>query len=235
MFQNVARGSFEILTNSQTSATRIAETAAGMGLVLARPVVVPPPLAPLFMQPAPRSITERRFFLTAGLFTRRKNLGVLVEAAALAERLSGVEPFDIVFVGAPGRDASQILAGWPSQPGRIRLLRAEGLSDHAYSRLLGASAALLAPSLDEGYDYPLHEALASRVRVMASDIGAHREGVPWTVDLLAPGDTAAWARALVEAARHHPQECADTPMSQHARRHPTAADLLRHVAPFQGP
>jgi glycosyltransferase involved in cell wall biosynthesis len=173
--------------------------------------------------------------LTAGLFTRRKNLGVLVEAAALAERLSGVEPFDIVFVGAPGRDASQILAGWPSQPGRIRLLRAEGLSDHAYSRLLGASAALLAPSLDEGYDYPLHEALASRVRVMASDIGAHREGVPWTVDLLAPGDTAAWARALVEAARHHPQECADTPMSQHARRHPTAADLLRHVAPFQGP
>lgn len=234
MFQNVAGANFEVLTNSKTSTIRIAETAARMGLVMARPVVVPPPLSELFLHPAPRTRTDRCFFVTAGLFTRRKNLGLLVEAAALAERLSGCAPFDIVFVGAPGRDASKLLAGWPRQPERVRLLRAESLSDQAYWHLLGASVGLVAPSLGEGYDYPLHEALASGVRVIASDIDAHREGLAVQADLLPPFDAAAWACALAEATRRHAADCIDNPTPKQVRTYSTAADLLHYVVSSQG-
>lgn len=234
MFRNVAGASFEILTNSKTSAVRIAETAARMGLVMARPVVVPPPLSELFLCPAPRARTERCFFVTAGLFTRRKNLGLLVEAAVFADRLSGGVPFDIVFVGAPGRDASQVLAGWQRPSERVRLLRGESLSDQAYWHLLGASAGLLAPSLDEGYDYPFHEALASGVRVIASDISAHREGFAGPADLLPPCDAAAWACALAEAARHPAPERTGNSTSQQVHAYSTVADLLRYVLSYRG-
>lgn len=229
MFQNVARAGFEIMTNSDTSANRIAETASRMGLVMARAVVVRPPLPEVFMHSAPRIGTERPFFVTTGLFTKRKNLGVLVEAAVLAERFSGVVNFDIIFVGAPGRDMRQVLAGWSRRPERIRLLRGERLSDYAYWRLLGASCGLLAPSLDEGYDYPVHEALASHVRVMASDIGVHRECLARSADLLSPHDATAWAHVLAEAAQNHAPGLRRNPARQDLRTPSTVADLLRYV------
>ncbi|MBS7813380.1 glycosyltransferase [Roseococcus pinisoli] len=204
MFRYVAAERFEVLTNSRFSADCLCATAVGMGLGPMRPRVILPPLSSPFLSPPPALATARRFFVTTGLFTRRKNAAVLGAAASIAARLPCVTPFDIVFVGAPGRDAASSLAALPGAAEKVRLLRAEGLSDQAYWRLLGASSGLLAPSLDEGYDYPVQEALVAGVRVLASDIPAHREFVPARENLLPCDDPEAWAKAMVKAARDAP-------------------------------
>ena len=198
MFRNVALSGFEVLTNSRTSAERLLESAARLGVRLADPTVIPPPLPTHLLAPIPRRVTARRFFLTSGLFTFRKNLRVLHEAAATLE-LTEMAPFDIVFVGTPGRDAAQLLAGFGAGLQRVRMLRAEGLSDLAYRELLAASCGLLAPSLDEGFDYPAHEALAAGIPVLASDIAVHRELLTGQAVLLPTHDAKRWGGALQQA------------------------------------
>ncbi len=220
MLRLLAQEGFEWLTNSRSSARRLADHAAALGHAVA-PVVIAPPLAAPFLAPVPTVATARRYFVAAGLFTRRKNLGLLGAAAALAAGQAGVA-FDIICLGAPGRDAAAVLAGLPPLGGAVRLLRAEGLRDHAYRLLLAGSRGLLAASLDEGFDYPVQEALATGIAVLASDIEVHREFLAPATPLLPAEDAAAWAEAMRQAVTGGPA----------SRPPPATADaaaLLAHV------
>lgn len=182
-----------IVTNSAASRNSILGSAAQDGLVLPQPAVVPPPVSATFTQRNGPSPAARRFFLVPGLLTARKNLGLLAEACRHMPNAPG---FDIIFTGAPGLDAAKVLGLLDHIPAGIRLLRAEGLSDHAMAQLMRASLAVLAPSLVEGFDFPVHEALAMGVPVIASDIPAHREYVAGFAELLDPRDAEGWSSAL---------------------------------------
>lgn len=195
MLRHLAERPVRLVTNSDASRTRILESAGAHGLRLARVEVVPPPVGEIFSERAGPTPSAQRFFLVPGLLTTRKNLGLLAEACRGMPNSYG---FDIVFAGAPGLDAAEVLATLGDIPPGIRLLRAERLSDHAMARLMRAALAVLAPSWEEGFDYPVHEALAAGVPVIASDIPAHREYVAGYAELLDPADSAAWTAALTD-------------------------------------
>ena len=187
MLEHVGAGGFRIATNSEASRARLEAAGIRIGIV-----VVPPPMADIFLERRDAAPAGRRYFLLPGLLTARKNIR-LICAACHSPRLA---PFDIVLAGAPGLDAHALLASLPALPPGIRMLRAAGLSDHAMRALQRGALAVLAPSLEEGFDYPVHEALAAGVPVIASDIPAHREYVSGHAELLDPHDQAAWASAL---------------------------------------
>ncbi|WPB85471.1 glycosyltransferase [Sediminicoccus rosea] len=205
MLRHLGERPVRIVTNSAASRRRIVESAAAHGLRLARVEVIAPPVAELFTHRTPPSVAGRRFFLVPGLVTARKNLALLAEAC---RAMAGRRDFDLILAGAPGLDAAEVLAGLGAMPPGIRLLRAEGLSDHAMARLVRAAIAVLAPSLEEGFDYPVHEALASGVPVIASDIPAHREYVAGYAELLDARDVAGWAAALADFAAGGPRHAA---------------------------
>ncbi|WP_431303928.1 glycosyltransferase [Sediminicoccus sp. BL-A-41-H5] len=206
MLRHLGERPVRIVTNSAASRTRILESAAAHGLRLPRVEVIAPPVCEIFTHRAARPVAGRRFFLVPGLVTARKNLALLAEACrAMADATGG---FDVILAGASGLDAAEVLAGLGEMPPGVRLLRAEGLSDHAMARLLRAAIAVLAPSLEEGFDYPVHEALASGVPVIASDIPAHREYVAGFAELLEARDVAGWAAAMADFAAGGPRHAA---------------------------
>ncbi len=205
MLRHLGERPVRIVTNSAASRARIQETAAAHGLRFARIEVIAPPVGELFTERAPRPVAGRPFFLVPGLVTARKNLGVLAEACRAMARPRG---FDIILAGAPGLDAAEVLAALGPLPPGLRVLRAEGLSDQAMARLTRSAIAVLAPSLQEGFDYPVHEALAAGVPVLASDIPAHREYVTGFAELLDAQDVAGWAAALTDFASGGPRHAA---------------------------
>jgi glycosyltransferase involved in cell wall biosynthesis len=199
MFAHLAAGGFALTTNSRDSAARIAATAAARGWALPPARPMPLPLPPTLHGPVQRVRPARPFFVAAGLFTARKNLGTVIEAM---RRLNACCAVDLVLVGAPGADAVAALGG---RTGPAWLRRAEGLSDAALRRLLGAASALLAPSLEEGFDYPAQEALALGVPVLASDIPVHREYLGGYARLLPAEAAEAWATAMAALLEEGPQ------------------------------
>ncbi len=205
MLRQLATRPVRLVTNSAASRARILESAAMQGLRFAQPEVVPPPVGSVFTQRTGPPASARRFFQVPGLVTTRKNLALLAEACRRMPVSSG---FDIILAGAPGLDAAQVLASLGGTPPGMRVLRAERLTDHAMAQLMRASLAVLAPSREEGFDYPVHEALAAGVPVIASDIPAHREYVADFAVLLDPADPAAWSLALADFLEHGPRHTA---------------------------
>lgn len=226
MLRHLGERPVRLVTNSRASRARILESAASHGLRFARIDVVPPPVGEIFTERTTPQRTAQPFFLVPGLLTTRKNLGLLAEAC---RRMAGSPGFDILLAGAPGLDAAGVLAELGETPPGIRLLRAEGLSDHAMARLMRAALAVLAPSLEEGFDYPVHEALAAGVPVIASDIAAHREYVEGFAELLDPLDAAAWAGAMARLLAGGPNFAASLAAARRFAT-PAPAKLLRGLA-----
>jgi len=197
--QRLPLHALRIVTNSETSRDRLMESAAGFGQRMSPIEVVAPPVAPLFSDPSAPPACNRNFFLMPGLITARKNIRLILQACCQMDRVG--LGFDVVLAGAPGLDAPSILTELDQAPAGVRFLRAEGLSDHAMALLSRGARAVLAPSVDEGFDYPVHEALAGSVPVLASDIPAHREYVEGFAELLDPRDATHWALALQDFAQ----------------------------------
>ena len=113
-------------------------------------------------------------FLTVGTVEPRKNQRLVADA------------IDTVLAGAP--DAAFLFAGivgWHGEPVAERLrshpewmrrvAHFTDLSDAELQHVYGHSSALVFPSLAEGFGLPIVEAIASGIRVFASDIPVHRE------------------------------------------------------------
>jgi glycosyltransferase involved in cell wall biosynthesis len=75
-----------------------------------------------------------------------------------------------------------------------------GLPTPDYKRLLDHSRALLAPSFAEGFGFPVAEALASGVPVIASDIAPFREQGDEGAVYLDPLSIGSWRRAVADLA-----------------------------------
>jgi glycosyltransferase involved in cell wall biosynthesis len=107
-----------------------------------------------------RLVGRNPFFVTVGNLTRNKNLRVAIEA--FRKLPAGTAKLVVV-----GRADAKIFGDTPV-PADDGVIFAGRLDDEALAALLGASRALVFPSLYEGFGIPPLEAMASGTRVLAS-------------------------------------------------------------------
>jgi len=146
-------------------------------------------------QPQPAAAEDLRpaapYFVALGTIEPRKNHALLVQVwTALARH---APPPPLLVIGGRGWAAAQVFDDLAVTPG-VRLL--SGLSDGAVASLLQGAAALLFPSLAEGFGLPPVEAAALGTPVMASDLPVIREVLGDYPIYLAPTDSYSWVETI---------------------------------------
>ncbi len=158
------------------------------------------PLPEVFAQPrgAHPGLAACNYFVSCSTVEPRKNFGLLLEAwKSLVSKLGERAPH-LVIVGSPGRNADAILRPLAEDPLlRGRVHHVSGLSSPALATLMLGSAAVLCPSLAEGFGLSLLEANSLGVPAIASDIPSHREIAGRATKLLPPDDPERWASAIL--------------------------------------
>jgi glycosyltransferase involved in cell wall biosynthesis len=160
----------------------------------------PPPVGdPSAGRPPLAGLDGRPYVVAIGTREPRKNLSRLVEAFGL---LHGEHPeLALVLVGPDGPDRANIDAAIERLPRAAvgRVLITDWVSDRHRGQLLANAAVLAYPSLDEGFGFPLLEAMQLGVPVVAADAGAIPEVAGDAALLVSPRDTAGLAAALAAA------------------------------------
>lgn len=156
----------------------------------------PVPVAPDALPVAGEPFRTEGYLLHVGTVERRKNLETLVRALAEIRR---ERPLGLVLAGRAGHGARRLRAA-VAELGLGEAVRIPGyVPADALIALYDHAAALVAPSLYEGFGRPLVEAMARGCPVVASDIGAHREvGREATALYGPPTDAEALARLVLD-------------------------------------
>ena len=135
-------------------------------------------------------------FLFVGTIEPRKNLAAVLDALAILRRSERAAR--LVVVGDPGWVVSL-----PAEVRRRGLGSAvtwlRGISDPDLAAIMSSAAALVAPSLDEGFGLPVVEAMAVGLPVITSEASAQAEiagDAALTVDPRDPGAIASAMRTL---------------------------------------
>lgn len=163
-----------------------------LGVAPERATIFPPLPRPDFRRPARAAVDElrlrlglpERYFLFLGVRSKRKNLDFLAAALALAAQSKAVQ---LVLAG-PGKD------GLPGARD-VGYVATEDLPG-----LIAGAVAWLNPSHYEGSSIGAQEAMACGTPVLVSATGAQARDVGLGGMVLPPGDTRAWAEALVAVA-----------------------------------
>lgn len=153
--------------------------------------IVPPPSSP---SPAPRD-----YLLVVGAHLPHKNIEEVLRLAPLWRHR-----YTLRIVGASGAYGQQLRA-LAAALGLERCVHfLPFVSDAKLHRLYAEAAALLYPSLVEGFGLPPLEALARGTTPIVSDIPVHREVLGEAALFVRLGDEAAWAGAFaaLDAAPH---------------------------------
>jgi glycosyltransferase involved in cell wall biosynthesis len=136
------------------------------------------------VEPEPVSATEspipgwkgEPFLLCVAQHRRNKNIATLIRAFHRLMRSGEIElGFKLVIVGIRGPETGNIqrLVAECGLNGNVEFL--QGLTEAALQWCYRHCAALVAPSLTEGFGLPVAEALLAGCPVICSDIPAHRE------------------------------------------------------------
>lgn len=184
-----------VFTVSNTSRADILDT---WSTAPSRVHVTYPGVEEEFKRPAPVEISAlraslgigRRYILYVGHRSEHKNFQVLAQAI----RSSNLEGLDLVLAG--GADAVPELDGWPGLQ-RNRLHHLQRVSDQQLGSLYAGAAALVFPSLYEGFGFPLVEAMSCGTPVVASDIPSSREVCGDAAEFFPPRDAAGCEQAIL--------------------------------------
>jgi glycosyltransferase involved in cell wall biosynthesis len=160
-------------------------------------IVICPPGAPDWAprEPAPEGARTSRPLLFIGSPDPRKNLPRLLRAyARLVDRLPDAP--ELLLAGTPPAADSEVgrMLGAAPWAGRVR--HVGYVADADRPALFRGTAALLLPSLDEGFGMPALEAMTVGVPVICSDRGALPEVTGGAAVLTDPEDEEALAQAM---------------------------------------
>lgn len=184
-------------TSSQASADAIHELLGDRVRVHVIPLGAPtPPAAPAStFRPVPE-LMGRPFVLALGTLERRKNLPRLVEAFAGVARTDG--DVRLVLAGGAGNDATAIDDAIARLPRDLtdRVLLTGRIDEATKAWLLHHATVLAYPSLDEGFGFPLLEAMALELPVVAAQTGSIPEVAGDAAVLVDPLDVDSLAAAL---------------------------------------
>jgi glycosyltransferase involved in cell wall biosynthesis len=188
-----------IIANSAATAADVARYAASAGKPAPPTCVAPLGLEPAFLEPRLPPVLGAPYFVCVGTIEPRKNIAFILRVwRRLAERMGDRTPA-LVLVGQRGWENEWIMDHLERSPPVLRFVHeASGLNDDRLAALIGGACALLAPSLSEGFDLPVSEALVLGTPVIASDIPVHRELAAAT-QLIDPLDGPAWIEAITRA------------------------------------
>jgi glycosyltransferase involved in cell wall biosynthesis len=176
LLPRLARAAARVIAVSDFTAREAVEL---LGVDEARVRVIPHGVEAPFKPEGPKA--EGEYVLAVGTVEPRKNLARLAEAA----RAVGME---LRVAGAPGWGAVDVQAiGY--------------VDDDELARLYRGSAALVYPSLYEGFGLPVLEAMASGTPVVTSAGTAPAEVADGAAVLVDPLDTEAIAAGIQEAVR----------------------------------
>ncbi len=161
-----------VVTSSDATTRRVREL---LGTERVRTILLgaPPPVVLDPVDDAPAGLPQlSEFILALGTIERRKNLPTLVDAFG---RLAREQPnVRLVIAGAAGNDVAAVDRAIARLAPEIaeRVVRT-GIVDHATKRwLLTHARALVYPSLDEGFGFPILEAQQAGTPVVASTAGS---------------------------------------------------------------
>lgn len=167
--RSIARGA-TVHASSTATAAELADLFPGcrVATIPLAALPVPPPAAE---PPIPR-LTRRPYIAAIGTLERRKNLPVLVAAFGV---LAAEHP-DILLVlaGADGDDRPQINAAIDRLDAAAakRVVLTDRVDEAARSWLIRNATVLAYPSLDEGFGFPLLDAMQLGVPIVASNRGS---------------------------------------------------------------
>ncbi|MCU1367603.1 MAG: putative glycosyltransferase, partial [Ilumatobacteraceae bacterium] len=150
------------------------------------------------------SMCSRPFVLSMGTLERRKNVPTLITAfAAIAGELPDL---GLVLAGGDGDDAPEIDAAVAALPPAVaaRVVRTGRVGTEDKHWLLANARVLAYPSLDEGFGFPLLEAMQFDLPVVASTRGSIPEVAADAALLVEPLDSAALGQAILSAATDDP-------------------------------
>lgn len=179
-------------------------TARGARRLLATDRVVTvhlgPPPASTAPTEAPSSVAGLHglpFIVAIGTEERRKDLPLLVEAF----RLLRDTDVHLAIAGAPGDDSERLGAAIAAldDDTRRRVHRLGVVDDTSKAWLLRRSTALVYPSLDEGFGFPILEAQAAATPVVAFDVGSIPEVAGDAAVLVSDRSAAALADGITTA------------------------------------
>lgn len=141
--------------------------------------------------------------LALGTIERRKNLPFLV--SAMSDVIGMVPAARLVIAGGGGDDRSALESAIGNLPSRVgdRVHVIGRVSDEDAVGLLRGAAVVAYPSLDEGFGFPVLEAMGADVPVVASKVGSLPEIAGDAALLFHPDDRAGWSEALVSALTDH--------------------------------
>lgn len=120
---------------------------------------------------APRAPSSSPFLLFVGRLEPRKDVETLLRALALAAEMPPV-----LLAGAEQGEHGEHLRKLATElrlGDRVRFVGPQ--SDESLAQLYASCSAVVLPSLREGFDLPLVEALRAGAPVVASDLAVHRE------------------------------------------------------------
>jgi glycosyltransferase involved in cell wall biosynthesis len=180
------RASPRVIVPSEFTAKELTRV---LGIDRGRVSVVQPGIDGRFRPASDHDVCEVRaryrlpelFFLSVASIDPRKGLGTAARAATAA---------GVPLVVAGGRVASFAAA---EVPGQVRWLGR--VPDDDLPSLYTAAAALLFPSVYEGFGLPPLEAMACGTPVVASDLEVLRETLAGAAVLVAPDDADGWTEA----------------------------------------
>lgn len=190
-----ARRAAVVLTPSQAIAAELADVGLDGGRIrVVRPAVDErwhPRDAQQVREARASFGLERPYCLMVGWMHPRKDAATVVAAHA---RLVGLEPHDLVLVGAPSPTFA------PVHLPELDSIRVLGyVTDDELAALMSGAAACVYPSVYEGFGLPAVEALACGAPVIASDLPVLREATLGRAEFVPCRDVTAWADAMCAA------------------------------------
>ena len=136
-----------------------------------------------------------RYVLHVGTIEPRKNLATLLAAWPRLRALAPQAPA-LVLCGKRGWRYESIAAALSGAAAEGWLLQLGYAPDAVVRALYDRAAAVVCPSVYEGFGLPVVEALAAGAPVVCSDIPVFREVAADAAIFVPPDDAAEWARAL---------------------------------------